>query len=127
MFIIRLVVIQLKVDDSTLISAYLRNSGNQTMTAKELGMTKAAVCRRLKSEKLQILLRENRKKILDSTLNQVISLNLKSAAVLSELLTDENPFVRLQTVRQITALSKDYLVINDLQTRLDELEAKCKT
>ncbi|WP_405317717.1 hypothetical protein [Ruminococcus sp.] len=117
----------LKIDDCTLISAYLRNSGNQTMTAKELGMTKAAVCRRLKSEKLQILLRENRKKIIDSTLNQIISLNLKSAAVLAELLTNENPFVRLQTVRQITALSKDYLVINDLQTRLDELEAKCKT
>ena len=49
------------------------------------------------------------------------------AAVLAELLTNENPFVRLQTVRQITALSKDYLVINDLQTRLDELEEKCKT
>ena len=97
------------------------------MTAKELGMIKAAVCRRLKNQNLQILLRENRKKILDSTLNQIIALNQKSAAVLAELLTNENPFVRLQTVRQITALSKDYLVINDLQTRLDELEAKCKT
>ena len=97
------------------------------MTAKELGITKAAVCRRLKNENLQTLLRENRKKILDSSLNQIIALNQKSAAVLAELLTNENPFVRLQTVRQITALSKDYLVINDLQTRLDELEEKCKT
>ena len=120
-------VIALKIDDCTLISAYLRNSGNQTMTAKELGMTKAAVCRRLKSEKLQILLRDNRKKILDSTLNQVISLNLKSAAVLAELLENENAFVKLQAVRQITAISKDFIVINDLQTRLDELEEKYKT
>lgn len=90
-------------------------------------MTKAAVCRRLKSEKLQILLRENRKKILDSTLNQIIALNQKSAAVLAELLTDENPFVKLQAVRQITSISKDFIVINDLQTRLDELEEKYKT
>ena len=117
----------LKIDDCTLISAYLRNSGNQTMTAKELGMTKAAVCRRLKNQNLQILLRENRKKILDSTLNQIIALNQKSAAVLADLLTNENPFVKLQAVRQITSISKDFIVINDLQTRLDELEAKCKT
>lgn len=120
-------MIPLKVDDSTLITAYLRNSGNQTMTAKELCMTKAAVCRRLKSEKLQILLRENRKKIIDSTLNQLINLNQKSVTVLAELLENENPFVKLQAVRQITSISKDFIVINDLQTRLDELEAKCKT
>lgn len=112
----------MKVSDEKLISCLLKNGGNQSVTANELGLSAPTVCNRLKVKHAQELLRKNRQRILDTSINAIISKNNKAVERLGELLDDENPFVRLQAISRILQYSKDYMTIEDISKRLDELE-----
>ena len=85
-----------KVTDEELISCLLKNGGNQHATANELGLSDPTVCHRLKLKHTQALLQKTRQRILDNSINSLISMNNKAVERLEKLLDDENPFVRLQ-------------------------------
>ena len=115
-----------KVTDEELISCLLKNGGNQHATANELGLSDPTVCNRLKLKHTQVLLQKTRQRILDNSINALISMNNKAVERLESLLDDENPFVRLQAISKIFQYSKDYMTVEDIEKRLDELEAKQK-
>lgn len=111
-----------KVTDEELISCLLKNGGNQSATATELGLSAPTVCNRLKLKHTKELLRKTRQRILDNAINSIIAKNSTAVERLGELLDDENPFVKLQAISKILQYSKDYITIEDISKRLDELE-----
>ena len=115
-----------KVTDEELISCLLKNGGNQHATAIELGLSDPTVCHRLKLKHTQTLLQKTRQRVLDNSINSLISMNNKAVERLENLLDDENAFVRLQAISKIFQYTKDYMTVEDIEKRLDELEAKQK-
>ncbi|MBO6197238.1 MAG: hypothetical protein J6O03_07135 [Butyrivibrio sp.] len=102
-----------KVDDKTLL-AFCLTGYSQTQIAKELHMTKTAICRRINSEAFQELLAEYRNKLLDGVLTELLSHSQKAVLKLVELMDNENPFIALQAATKILQLSQDYSVQKDL-------------
>ena len=115
-----------KVTDEELISCLLKNGGNQNATAIELGLSAPTVCHRLKLKHTQALLQKTRQRILENSINSLISMNNKAVERLENLLDDENAFVRLQAISKIFQYTKDYMTVEKNEKRLDELEAKQK-
>ena len=113
-----------KVTDEELISCLLKNGGNQHATANELGLSAPTVCHRLKLKHTQALLQKTRQRILDNSINSLISMNNKAVERLENLLDNENAFVRLQAISKIFQYSKDYMTVEDIIKRLDDLETK---
>lgn len=112
----------MRISDELLISAYLQNGGNQTLTAQQLKTTKATICRRLNKPNIQDSLRRYRQEIVNASLNKIIALSVESSNELENLLHEKNPFVRLQAIKLITQLARDFITLNDLNHRLDLLE-----
>ena len=102
-----------KVDDKTLLALCLTGH-TQTQIAKELGMTKVAVCRRINTQAFQELLAEYRNKVLDGVLTDLIAHSQKAVLTLVSLLDDDSPFIQLQAASKILQLAQDYGIQKDL-------------
>ncbi len=115
----------MKVDNDTLL--FLCLSGKtQTQIAKELGMTKTQVCRRMKTDTFQELLSTYRKKVLDGVLTELTANAHKSVETLVELLDDSNSFARLQSACKILALAQEYGIQKDLLQDIEEWKQQQK-
>ena len=114
-----------KVTDEELISCLLKNGGNQAETARSLGISAPTICRRLKQPKIKELIFQQRRKILEASSNKLISLNLEAVNTIEKLLrTAESDYIKMSVALKILSFSKDFLTIEDIIKRLDELEAK---
>ena len=102
-----------KVDDKTLLALCLTGH-TQTQIAKELGMTKVAVCRRINTQAFQELLAEYRNKVLDGVLTDLVAHSQKAVLTLVSLLDDDSPFIQLQAASKILQLAQDYGIQKDL-------------
>lgn len=112
-----------RVSDEELVSALLTNSGNQVETAKALGISPVTVCNRLKGDKAKELIAQHRCRIVETTSNELVSLNSEAVRVLSDILSNsDNEYVRMCTAFKILAFTKEYITIADICKRLDELE-----
>ena len=112
----------MKISDERLITAFLECGGNQRKTAEKLGISAVWVCRRLKNDRAQELLRDYRKEILTSNLNRIIALNERAIKKLEMLLESKNEFVQLQAIQKIITTSQHYISTEDILQRLDKLE-----
>ena len=112
----------MKISDERLITAFLECGGNQRKTAEKLGISAVWVCRRLKNDRAQELLRDYRKEILTSNHNRIITLNEKKKKKLEKLLESKNEFVQLQAIQKILTTSQSYFATEDILNRLDKLE-----
>ncbi len=110
-----------KVDDATLLSLVLTNN-SQTQIAETLGMTKAAICRRIKSPTFQDLLADYRKRVLDGVLTALTSNAYRSVDTLVELLDDDNPYIRYQSASKILSLSQEFGVQYDLLRQIENIK-----
>lgn len=115
----------MKISDEELCAVFLQCGGNQAETARSLGISAPTICRRLKQPKIKELIFQQRRKILEASSNKLISLNLEAVNVLETLLkTSETDYIKLSVALKILSFSKDFLTIEDIIKRLDELEAK---
>ena len=115
----------MKISDEELCAVFLQCGGNQAETARSLGISAPTVCKRLKQPKIKELIFQQRRKILEASSNKLISLNLEAVNVLETLLkTSETDYIKLSVALKILSFSKDFLTIEDIIKRLDELEAK---
>lgn len=103
----------MKVDDTTLLSLCLSGK-TQTEIAKELGLTKTQVCRRINKAEFQELLAEYRHKVLDGVLTELTAYSHKSVLTLVALLDDSNAFARLQAACKILALAQEFGIQKDI-------------
>ena len=102
-----------KVDDKTLLSLCLTGK-TQTQIAKELGMTKAQICRRINTDDFQIMLSDYRKRVIDGILTDLTAHAQKSVKTLVRLLDDENPYIQLQSACKILSMTQEYGIQKDL-------------
>lgn len=110
-----------KVDDKTLLALCLTGR-TQTQIARELGMTKAAICRRVNTDDFKKMLSDYRKRILDGVLTELTANTQKSVQTLVQLLDNKNPFVQLQSACKILSLSQEYGIQNDLLHEIDKIK-----
>lgn len=110
-----------KVDDKTLLSLCLTGK-TQTQIAKELGMTKAQISRRVNTEQFQAMLSDYRKRVLDGVLTDLTANAQKSVQTLVELLDCENPFVQLKAACKILSMAQEYGIQQELMREIEELK-----
>lgn len=116
---------QVKVDNDTLL--YLCLSGKtQTEIAKELGMSKTQVNRRIKDDDFQELLSAYRKRVLDGVLTELTAYTHKSVETLVALLDDTNSFARLQSACKILSLAQEYGIQKDILQDIEEWKQQQK-
>ena len=108
-----------RIDDNTLLALALTGM-TQTAIAKELGVTKTAICRRMKTDAFQELLSTYRKKVLDGVLTDLTANAQKSVQTLVELLDSENDFIRLHAAVKVLSMSQEYSIQKDLLSDVDE-------
>lgn len=107
-----------KVDDKTLLALCLTGK-TQTQIAKELGMTKAQICRRINTDDFQTMLSDYRKKVLDGVLTDLTAHAQKSVQTIVQLLDNENPYIQLQAACKILSMSQDYGIQKDLMRDIE--------
>lgn len=115
----------MKISDEELCAVFLQCGGNQAETARSLGISAPAICKRMKQQKIKELIFQQRRKILEASANKLISLNLEAVNTIEKLLrTAESDYIKMSVALKILSFSKDFLTIVDIEKRLDELEAK---
>lgn len=111
----------MKIDNETLLTKLLSGQ-TQASIAKELGMSKVQICRRVNTAEFQDLLTQYRRKILDAVYADMTANARKAVDVLVELLNDPNPFVRYNASCKILNTLTDYSVIQDLLRDIQDLK-----
>ena len=120
-FIIRLVVIPLKVTDEELMLALL-NSPTQKQAAALLGVTEQTISKRIKEADFQKRFSELRRKMLDSVSSELTKASYVAANKLIEFLDCKNEQLRYSACCKILQLANDTVALNEIIQRLDRLE-----
>lgn len=115
----------MKISDEELCAVFLQCGGNQAETARSLGISAPTICKRLKQPKIKELIFQQRRKILEASANKLISLNIEAVNTIEKLLrTAESDYIKMSVALKILSFSKDFLTVEDINKRLDMLEAK---
>ena len=110
-----------KVDDKTLLAMCLTGQ-TQTQMAKELGMTKAQICRRINTDDFQTMLSQYRKRVLDGILTDLTANAQKSVKTLVKLLDNRNAFVQFNAASKILSMAQEYGIQKDLMRDIEDLK-----
>ena len=110
---------KLKDDDLLLL---MLSGKSQTVIAKELGVTKATITRRIHTPEFAEMLAQYRKKVLDGVITDLTTNAQKSVSTLVQLLDEENPNVRFNAASKILQLTQDYSLQNDLMKDIEEIK-----
>lgn len=110
-----------KLKDEDLLLLMLSGK-SQTVIAKELGVTKATITRRIHTPEFADMLAQYRKKVLDGVITDLTTNAQKSVATLVQLLDNENPYIQLQAACKILQLTQDYSLQHDLLKDIEEIK-----
>ena len=111
----------MKISNETLLCMVLSGK-SQADIAREMGMSKEQVCRRVNAPDFQDLLAEYRKKMVDNVYVDLTANAQKAVTVLVDLLDDSNPFVRYNSACKILSALQDYSIQQDLMKSIEELK-----
>ena len=120
-FIIRLVVIPLKITDEQIMLALL-NSPTQKQAAALLGVTEQTISKRIKEADFQKRFSELRRKMLDTVTTELTKASYVAANKLIEFLDSKNEQLRYSACCKILQLANDAVALNEISQRLDRLE-----
>lgn len=110
-----------KLKDEDLLLLMLSGK-SQTVIAKELGVTKATITRRVHTKEFSDMLAQYRKKVLDGVITDLTTNAQKSVRTLVQLLDEENPNVRFNAASKILQLTQDYSLQNDLMRDIEKIK-----
>lgn len=110
-----------KISDLEIIQAVL-SSETQKQAAERLHITQATLSRRLKNPKLKAELSKYRLGLIDKTSTELIKSNIIATEKLVELLNSDSELTRYNASTKILQLSRDYVLMSDIATRLEALE-----
>lgn len=110
-----------KVDNTAILNLYLAGR-TQTDIATELNLTKATVCRRMKTDSFQKMLKEARAKAFEDTANTMVAMAHDATAVLRDLLHSENEWIRLNSSIKIINLASELYTATDIMQEIQELK-----
>ena len=109
-----------KLKDEDLLLLMLSGK-SQTVIAKELGVTKATITRRVHTPEFAEMLAQYRKKALDACMTDLTTNAQKSVSTLVQLLDEDNPNVRFNAASKILQLTQDYSLQTDLMRDIEEI------
>lgn len=110
-----------KITDLQIIQAIL-STDTQKQASEKLNITQATLSRRLKNPKLKAELSKYRLEIIDKTSTELIKSNIIATEKLTELLASDSELTRYNASTKILQLSRDYVMLSDIATRLEALE-----
>lgn len=110
-----------KITDLQIIQAIL-STDTQKQASEKLNITQATLSRRLKNPKLKAELSKYRLEIIDKTSTELIKSNIIATEKLTELLNSDSELTRYNASTKILQLSRDYVMLSDIATRLEALE-----
>ena len=111
----------MKIDNETLL-AKLLSGQSQADIARELGMSKVQVCRRVNTEEFQSMLSDYRQRVLDGVYADLNANARKAVDVLVSLLDDPNAFVRYNAACKILNSVQEYGLQRDLMKDIQDLK-----
>ena len=120
-FIIRLVVIPLKITDEQIMLALL-NSPTQKQAAALLGVTEQTISKRIKEADFQKHFSDLRRKMLDTVTSELTKASYVAANKLIGFLDSKNEQLRYSACCKILQLANDAVALNEISQRLDRLE-----
>ena len=103
----------MKVTDEQLLAMMLSGK-TQADIARELGMNKVTICRRVNTKTFQETLSQHRQAVLDEVFTDLNANARKAVDVLVKLLDDKNPFVQYNAACKILSSVQDYGLQRDL-------------
>lgn len=110
-----------KLKDEDLLLLMLSGK-SQTVIAKELGVTKATITRRIHTPEFAEMLSQYRKRVLDGVVTELTTNAQKSVTTLVQLLDEESPSIRLSAASKILQLTQDYSLQTDLLKDIEEIK-----
>ena len=110
-----------KADNHTILALIL-SGYTQVDISKKLGVTKATICKRVKTPEFQSMLAEYRRKIIDGQLAYISANIRKATETLVDLLDDENSFVRLHAASKLINMAQDIRLETDVLPDMEWLE-----
>lgn len=111
----------MKIDNETLL-AKLLSGQSQADIARELGMSKQAVCERVNKPEFQSMLHDYRKKVLDSAYADLTANIRKAVDTLCGLMDSKNEFVRYSASTKIIQTAMDFAIAQDLMKDIADLK-----
>jgi hypothetical protein len=102
--------------------AMMLSGQTQADIARELGMTKQQVCRRVNTPQFQDMLSMHRQKVIDSVFANLTANTKKAADTLVKLLDDKNPFVQYNSACKILSTVQDISLMKDLMKDIADLK-----
>lgn len=110
-----------KLKDEDLLLLMLSGK-SQTVIARELGVTKATITRRIHTPEFAEMLSQYRKKAIDSAMTELTTYAQKAVTTLGQLLDETNPKIRLNTCDKILRYVQDYSLQTDLLKDIEEIK-----
>ncbi len=111
-----------QLTDAEILDTVLR-FGTITEAARQLGVCRSTLSKRVNSDSYKELLSAYQEEVLDQTAAKLLQMNEEALMELHELITnDQSPRTRLAAVKTILAETKEYLMLSRLQNQIKELE-----
>jgi hypothetical protein len=113
--------------DEKIINAFMYNT-KQADISKESGLSVSQVKRLKNNADFQRIIRQRKDAIIKATVNKMRSYVCKDVDILQGLIEDPeiNPQTRIYAISQMMHTLKDWLLIDDLVSRMDDIEKEQK-
>lgn len=114
-----------RTEDEAIILALL-SSRTQAEAAKKIGVNSNLISDRKKDAEFIRKYNEYKSTLIESTANKLLSANTQAIDTLVALLNDNNSSVRVASAKTILSYAKEYIMLADLEKRLQAIEQAMK-
>lgn len=116
-----------RLSDAEILDA-LMQFGTITAAAKELGVSRATLSRRVNSESFKELETAFQAEILENTTNRLLRMNDAAIDEIMQLIyNDQSPRTRLAAAKTVLTETKEFVMFSRVAKQLKELQAQVKS
>lgn len=114
-----------RVDDEAIILALL-SSRTQAEASRKLGINSNLISERKQDKDFMDKYNAYKSTLIESTANKLLTANTQAIDTLVDLLDDNNSSVRVASAKTILSYAKEYIMLADLDKRLQIIEDAMK-
>lgn len=114
-----------RTDDEAIILALL-SSRTQAEASRKLGINSNLISERKQDKDFMDKYNAYKSTLIENTANKLLTANTQAIDTLIELLNDHNSSVRIASAKTILSYAKEYIMLADLDKRLQVIEEAMK-
>lgn len=114
-----------RTDDEAIILALL-SSRTQAEAARKLGINSNLISERKQDKEFTAKYDAYKSTLIENTANKLLTSNTQAIDTLVDLLDDNNSSVRVSSAKTILSYAKEYIMLADLDKRLQVIEDAMK-